>query len=231
MQYSGGKEKIAGKIAAVLQPHVDVSRQYAEPFLGGASVFSRVAADAKAGSDGNHWLMIMWRMVQMGWLPPNTLSETEYAKLKSEKPADPLTAFAGFGCSFGGKWFGGYARNSAGKNYAAIAKRSIAKKAMGFGSAVFFEGDYRDMQIASGAVIYCDPPYANTTDGYATEAFNSDDFWKWVRKMEDRGHPTFVSEYTAPDDFISVASFPKKVTMDKRNGYHDRTEHLFRHAQ
>lgn len=228
MQYSGGKEKIAGRIAAVLQPHVDNAGLYAEPFLGGASVFSRIQANAKAGSDGNLWLMRMWRMVQIGWEPPDDLSEEEYNRLKLEKPDDPLTAFAGFGCSFGGKWFGGYARNSQGTNYAAIARRSIAKKSRGLKSAMFFQGDYRDMPIPSGSVVYCDPPYADTTDGYSTERFDSVAFWDWVRSMEGRGHPVFVSEYAAPSDFVSVAAFPKKVTMDKRNGYQDRTEHLWR---
>lgn len=63
VQYSGGKEKIAAGVAAVLQPYVDASGAYCEPFLGGASVFARIRAPIKYGSDANPWLMHMWQAV------------------------------------------------------------------------------------------------------------------------------------------------------------------------
>ena len=37
-------------------------------------------------------------------------------------------SFVGFGCSFAGKWFGGYARSNDKRNYAKMAKNSLNKK-------------------------------------------------------------------------------------------------------
>ena len=182
----------------------------------------------KYGSDANPWLMCMWQAVMDGWTPPDAVTEEQYADLKARKPLEPITAFVGFGCSFGGKWFGGYARDGRGHNYAGIAARSVAKKAAGFGAATLTCGPYDVVTIPPNAVIYCDPPYAETTDGYATARFDSELFWSRVRNAERNGHPVFVSEYTAPSDFDVVAEFKKKVTMDKRNGYADKGEKLFR---
>ena len=51
-----------------------------------------------------------------------------YDYIRTHKDEDHvLTGFVGFGCSFGGKWFGGYARNAGGTNYAAQSKRSLLK--------------------------------------------------------------------------------------------------------
>jgi len=233
MHYSGGKERIASKISMVLQPYVDESGVYIEPFLGGASVFARIKAQEKHGSDANPWLMTMWQACLDGWSPPDTVSEDEYADIKRRKPKGPITAFVGFGCSFGGKWFGGYARCAQGKSYAAVAQRSIARKIAGFGAANLrcVPYDRSSAGLHSNAVIYCDPPYINTTDCYSTDRFDSERFWGWVRKQEVLGHSVFVSEYVAPDDFVAVAEFPKKVTMDKSNGYTERIEKLFRLSQ
>lgn len=228
MQYSGGKEKIAGKVAEILQPYVDAAGAYCEPFLGGASVFARVKAPVKYGSDANPWLMCMWQAAVHGWTPPDTLDEDVYARLKTEKPMQPLTAFAGFGCSFGGKWFGGPARDAAGKSYAAVAARSIVRKIAGFGNCTLTCAPYDTCPVPTGAVIYCDPPYAGTLGYSAVGDFDHTAFWEGVRRAERAGHPVFVSEYTAPDDFEVVATFAKTVTMSKVNGYQDKGEKLFR---
>lgn len=228
MRYSGGKEGIAAKIAAVLQPYVDRAGGYCEPFLGGASVFARVRAPVKYGSDANPWLMCMWQAAATGWVPPTEVDEATYADLKVRKPMEPITAFVGFGCSFGGKWFGGPARDSTGRSYAAVAQRSVARKIAGFGSCVLTCASYDECPVPPGAVIYCDPPYADTTNGYSTGSFDHSRFWEGVRAAERVGHAVFVSEYTAPPDFDVVATFAKKVTMDKRNGYADKGEKLFR---
>lgn len=228
MRYSGGKEKIAGRVAAVLQPYVDAAGAYCEPFLGGASVFARIKAPIKFGSDANPWLICYWQALLNGWTQPAEVSDELYAQVKAEKPMHPITAFVGFGCSFGGKWFGGPARDSEGKNYAEIASRSSAKRVAGFGNATLTHAPYDQCPIPPGAVIYCDPPYAGTLGYGAVGDFDSSAFWEAVRRAERAGHPVFVSEYTAPEDFEIVAEFAKKVTMSKVNGYIDKGEKLFR---
>ena len=66
----------------------------------------------RCASDVNRPLITMYKALQDGWIPPSTVTEEMYAEYKGIQDAeDPLTAFIGIGCSFSGKWFGGYARS------------------------------------------------------------------------------------------------------------------------
>ena len=67
--------------------------------------------------------------------------------------------FVGFGCSFGGKWFGGYARNKTGTNYALQSKKSLMKDINTLMNARFICEDYRNVYLPDNCVIYADPPY------------------------------------------------------------------------
>jgi site-specific DNA-adenine methylase len=68
--------------------------------------------------------------------------------------------------------------------------------------------DYREIEILSDSVIYCDPPYQNTNH-YGID-FDHAEFWEWVR---DNKHPVYVSEYKAPDDIKCIASFEHRSTL------------------
>lgn len=70
----------------------------------------------------------------------------------------------------------------------------------------FAQMDYTDYEFREGDVVYCDPPYRNTGNyRNIKEKFDHDKFWDWVRT---RDYPVYVSEYIAPDDFVSI--FKKK---------------------
>lgn len=62
------------------------------------------------------------------------------------------------------------------------------------------------------------------TLGYGVE-FDHEEFWEWCRKMVRIGHKVFVSEYRAPDDFVSV--FKKEILNNFSNK--KTTEKLFVH--
>ena len=65
---------------------------------------------------------------------------------------------------------------------------------------------YEEYEFREGDVVYCDPPYQGTTAAdYYTDGFDNNKFWEWVRT---RDYPVYVSEYNAPDDFVSI--FEKK---------------------
>ena len=100
-----------------------------------------------------------------------------------ENPA--LTGFVGFGCSFGGKWWGGYAKDKRGDDYCGQAKRGLLKDFPGVRSATFTCLDYHDVEIPDGAVVYCDPPYVNTT-GYTVGQFDTNEFWNYMRQLSKR---------------------------------------------
>ena len=70
----------------------------------------------------------------------------------------------------------------------------------------FAQMDYTDYEFKEGDVVYCDPPYRNTSNyRHTKEQFDHDKFWEWART---RDYPVYVSEYSAPDDFVSI--FEKK---------------------
>ena len=75
MQYMGGKEKIANQIVEFMQPEIDKRGIYVEPFVGGASVISRVSASVRIGADIHEALINMYKALSNGWIPPKTLTE------------------------------------------------------------------------------------------------------------------------------------------------------------
>lgn len=86
-------------------------------FCGSCAVEAKLAPYFKKVicNDAHPYLMEMWKALQQGWEPPDIVTEAEYQYIKAHKDEDPaLTAFVGFGCTFGAKWFGGYARDKRG---------------------------------------------------------------------------------------------------------------------
>lgn len=228
MRYVGGKAKIARRIESVIGS--DLSRPYYEPFVGGGSVFQLLAprhAEAYA-SDLHEDLVAMWNgLLFDGWEPPTDISEARYRELKSSPPS-PDRGFAGFGCSFGGKWFGGYARSGA-RNYASNMRNGLLKfRTAMYGARVnrFAHRDYREWDIPPGAVVYLDPPYRGT-QGYVTGAFDHDAMWQHADALHERGCRVFVSEYQAPDDWKCVLEVAKPVELGGGRRRFMATEKLF----
>lgn len=90
----------------------------------------------------------MLQGVQRGYNLPELITLEQYQYIRDHKELDPVLAgFVGFGCSFGGKWYGGYARNKTGTNYALQSKRSLLKDMATLQNAEFVCGDYRRLCI------------------------------------------------------------------------------------
>ena len=86
--------------------------------------------------------------------------------------------------------------------------------------------DYCNYVYQDGDVVYCDPPYAGT-EGYG-RGFDHEAFWQWCRT---RDFPVYVSEYRAPEDFISVWSKEKRRLFNSSNLSANAIEHLFLHKK
>ena len=86
--------------------------------------------------------------------------------------------------------------------------------------------DYCNYVYQDGDVVYCDPPYEGT-DGYG-RGFDHEAFWQWCRT---RDFPVYVSEYRAPEDFISVWSKEKRRLLSSSNLSANAIEHLFLHKK
>ena len=135
------------------------NQTYLEPFVGGGWVLQEMGGDyQRIASDGNVALIAMYQALQNGWVPPDFVSEAEYHHFRSKKDvSDPMTAFCGFGCSFAGKWWRGYARSAGKSCYAATSKRSLLKQLPSIMDVQFVACDYRT-HTPNNALVYCDPP-------------------------------------------------------------------------
>ena len=197
-------------------------------FCGSCSIESKVKGfDKVICNDKHEYLIELFKGVQNGYELPELITEEQYKYIREHKDENKiLTGFVGFGCSFGGKWFGGYARNKTNTNYALQSKKSLLKDMDNLMIAQFTCQDYRDVIIPNNSIVYADPPYNNTT-GYGKDKFNSDEFWEYMRVIS-KNNKVFISEQTAPNDFECVweKEFTRTLDANKDNQF-KVTEKLF----
>jgi len=135
--------------------------------------------------------------------------------------------------SFGGKFFGGYRRDVSDakgcienmKTQTRRSKESAIKQSIYLQNVKFLNLNYYDFNYPSNCLIYCDPPYQNTTS-YKNK-FDHEKFWNWCRVMRLSGHHIFVSEYNAPEDFKCVWQKEMVSSLTKDTGSKKATEKLF----
>lgn len=229
----GSKNRISKYLLPILLKDRKEEQWFVEPFCGGCNLIDKVKGN-RIANDSNYYLISLMRALQNSWEPPENLSYEEYYKIKNNMDTKPpeLVAFAAFCCSFGGKWWGGYARSKDSKgnprNHPAEAKRNLLKQAPKLKEIKFYNVDYKKLEIPDCSIIYCDPPYANTTK-YKNSGFKHEELWKWCRIKRGEGHTVFVSEYNAPDDFTCVWQKELQVTVSKNssNSYTKNVEKLF----
>lgn len=221
-----GKSRIAASLAGRIlgrNPFI------VEPFCG-ALAMTALLQPALA-SDISRPVMTLIRAVRDGWTPPPFLSEEVYndCRARKEEVDDPLVAFAGH-CTFGGKWFGGYARpHSSQPDPTGASARSLLRRVNACSKTTFKTCTYQEQFIPRGALVYCDPPYAGTTSGYwCKDAFDHETFWSWARALSC-DHDVIVSEYAAPEDFVSVFDLNRPTFMRTNVDADRRIEKLFIH--
>jgi len=226
MQYIGGKYRIATEIAKIINS-IKASKVYIEPFCGACWVTQYVDKRIIYAYDSNESLINLWIALQNGWIPPESISEDEYNQLKNAIDS-PLRTFAGLGCSFSGKWFGGYARETkSDRNYCLNTRNSLLKKIQRLRNVNFKCVNFFDIEVEN-TIMYLDPPYEGTTqNGYIQESFDSDLFWKHADSLS-KSNVVLVSEYKAPKGFICFKEFKTKTDMrDSENQPIQRIERLF----
>lgn len=223
MQYFGGKFRIASDIAGFINKHID-NRDYVEPFCGACNVISMVLTNGKKFAfDINKYLIEMLESVRDGWVPPTKISEEEYRFFKENKEYNPsVTGFVGFACSFAGKWFGGYAKNLRGDNFAKNGSNSLVKQSNSLLDINFKQSDYKELSFYN-CFIYCDPPYKGTTK-YSGCDFDYEEFVEWV-KEQSINNIVIVSEYkcNVPKDAIIVWEKQSKKEIRNKNNNRDST--------
>lgn len=227
MRYTGSKFRLSKHILPVILSYRQPGQLYVEPFVGSGSLFAKVDGP-KIGSELNPYVVATLNAVAAGWVPPTDVSEAEYKAIKVNKDSYPpeLVGFVGHACAFAGAWFETYARGG-GQNYAREGSNKLVKTAAGLQGVVpIVACDYRKLSIPPASLVYCDPPYRQT-DGRYKDAFDSDAFFQWVRKLSKRC-TVLVSEYSAPGDFECV--WEKEVTVrSTRLAGGSRVERLFKY--
>lgn len=228
MQYFGGKFRIAPKIVPFIRSMATDS--YFEPFCGALHVGSKIKADRRYFSDLNEDLIVMYKGLQDGWIPPSSVSEEEYHAAKAiPVGTSPLRAFVGFGCSFSGKSWGGYARDDGHRKYAEGAANSLIRLIPVIKDAIFTYQSYEAVEslLEESSVVYMDPPYQGTTEYGGLPKLDHGSFWDFVRKIGRKCY-VLVSEYQAPADMETLLEIETKTEIrTKENGREDRIERVF----
>jgi DNA adenine methylase len=242
MKYMGSKSRFANEIVKTIISNTDIAEfeNYVEPFVGAASVIEKIANlnhfQCLVGNDLNHHLISMFQSLQDGWLPPIDVSEEEYIRIKNNrnnpcmsKEESALTSFVGFGCSYAAKYFGGYARGKSSRgqprNYAQESYNSLLKQRDKIKNIQFCSMDYRELDIPNKSIIYCDPPYQNTTK--YKDTFDSVRFWEWCELQNDNGNKIIVSEYSAPAGWVSVWEREVHSSLTKDTGSKKAKENIY----
>lgn len=212
MKYMGSKNRIAKHILPIILKNRKPNQYYVEPFVGGANMIDKVKG-LRLGGEYNKYIAYMWRALERGWIPPQNIDKGfyEYCKeLSKTDKVDPrqyyMIGYVGICCSYSGKWFGGYAgkvqTRKGVRDYQKEAFNNVLKQIPNIKGVDFVYSDYSQLTIPRNSIIYCDPPYKETT-GYK-DCFNHEKFYDWCRVKKKEGHNIFVSEYNMPDDFICV---------------------------
>lgn len=215
MRYMGSKRRIAKHILPMMVWDRKPGQFWVEPFVGGANMIDKVDGN-RLGADINEYLITLFHGLQNGFVPPDFVSEEYFKWTRDNKAVCPLTAFIGFGCSYSGIWFAGYARNvrkdapnaevlnRTTKSFCRHSKNGLMKQLPNILEVGFLHCSYNELYIPPNSKIYCDPPYEGTT-GYK-DGFSHPEFWQWCRDKAGEGHEIYISEYNAPDDFICLWS-------------------------
>lgn len=232
MRYLGGKTRNASWIVEEIGQRRSC-RDYVEPFCGGLSVAVRVKDGPMFLSDVHPGLINLYRGLHDGTfiIPEKTCTREEYNELrKSYDKTDPYHTMVGFGLSYSGKWWGGYDsyydnRGEEGKTWGMLV-RSLTKKMQAIpGGTEFNCIDYTELDPVD-SIIYCDPPYGDSTEYDFVGKFDHALFWDIMRRWSER-NVVLISEYAAPRDFILIKEVDYKVQMcvEQKN----RIERLFIH--
>ena len=221
MWYVGSKNRLSKELVPIIQSYINKdTKMYIEPFVGGANMIDKIQCNKKIGSDLHKQLIELLKYARdYSELIPEVILEETYKEVKDNKNKyeDWYVGLVGFCATFGAKYFGGYARSKADKfngekSYLAI--KNLKKQAPNLKGIVFYNCSFLDLpkDKINNCVIYCDPPYRDTTK-YKTEEFPYEEFYQWCRDMS-KNNTVLISEYNMPDDFTCIWEKETKVNFD-----------------
>lgn len=230
MKYMGSKNRIAKHLLPIMLSECEKNGiiKWVEPFVGCANMIDKVHDSfERIGYDLNpHTIAALIGIRDHLDELPNQVSEDFYKSIKKTEP-NPINSWVRFECSFGAKLDNGYARNSAGANYAQMGLNLAIKQSPKIQNVQFICDSYENLDFEN-CLIYCDPPYQGTT-GYKTGTFDHNKFFEWCREQAKK-NIVFVSEYNAPDDFECVwqGEIKTNFASQRKSATHKAVEKLFK---
>ena len=239
MKYLGSKNRLSKELAPIIQSYIDNNNitKYYEPFVGGANMIDKIKCKNKYGSDSHRYLIALLKQAQRDTsVFPKTVTKEQYNNVKNNKENYPdwYVGLVGFCASYNGKWFGGYANNVKTKigtirNYTDESIKNLIKQSLNLKDIKFNCCNFKSIKNINGFVIYCDPPYRDTTK-YATAEFPYDEFYDWCRDMS-KHNIVLISEYNMPNDFACIWEKSINTYLDNNRGINSdknsRVEKLF----
>lgn len=228
MKYMGSKSRIAKYILPLMLANRKPGQWWVEPFVGGGNMIDKVDGN-RIGADVNPYVISALISIRdnISSLPRNNteFTEEDYKQLRKSDEY-PYKGYAGFAFSYGGKWLGGWSRNKSGtRDYVNESYRNAINQSKKIQGVKFVHSSYQTLEIPPNSIIYCDPPYQNTTS--YKDGFDHEKFWDWCRDMGRCGHTVYVSEYSAPDDFTPIWEMEIVSSLTKDTGAKKGVERLF----
>lgn len=228
MTIQGSKKKIAKYICPIIQQCINNNNidTFIDAFVGGANIIKNIKCKNKIGIDNNPYLIALWKELQS----PNFQFPEEAPSRKDwDRCKDGLETrdwYIGFVSIFGSNLTGGFPAGYESTHKRYNGRVRTCKKDLPFIKDInFICADYRQiLNQYNNVVIYCDPPYDNAR-GYDYKKFNNEKFWDNMRELSKNNY-VFVSETSAPDDFISIWSTEISTNL-LAGGHNTRLEQLF----
>lgn len=226
MHYFGGKVRISKPLSQYLNSILLKDQCFVDMFCGACNIVSKIKANHRIANDIHKELIAMWVGLQDGRELPCEITKEQYYDIK-QNGEDWLKGFVGFGCSYSGKWWGGYAKDNTGRNYCLNARNSTLKKFSNLKDVEFVNKSYEFVDVPDNSLIYCDIPYKNTTK-YSIGDFDHDVFYEWAKQMIGKGHVILVSEYSCnvPEDASIVWCMDSKKDIRNKDGVQERTKEV-----
>lgn len=211
--YHGGKKKIGEEITEAIFDIYDsipeklrpVVKGYCEPFCGMLGVYSPMLKEIQKrglkwsllAGDNNASVIAMWKAVKKGWTPPVSSSSVLYERLKKSKGASPEKGYVGHLHAFRGKYFvGKWVKRT--KNALRLNRERVLSIGKQIKRVKFSAGSYTQYSKLETYIIYCDPPYEQSSQYKSAEGesfrFDNERFLEWAKEMGKK-NIVLVSEY------------------------------------
>lgn len=220
MKYMGSKSKIAKEILPIILQNRKPNQYYVELFVGGCNSIDKVDG-LRIGNDINPFLIAMWKGLQNDRPRPKEIDKYIYSFWRSiynEKRISYtdeemfMIGWVGFMGSFNGRFFdGGYSGHDVnGRDYISEQIRNTELQIANIKGINFTSVDYSELDIPANSILYLDIPYKDTKQYSYSKYFDYDKLYKYAERKTKEGHDVFISEYTAPKDFVCI--WEKEVT-------------------